>query len=316
MVQAQELTLRPARRRRRQAGRTAPGWIAAFCLPAFVLYGLFLVVPLLTAFYYGFFRWEGTRQGEFVGIGNYQEILTRYPLSDQISAALGHNVLFFVGTMVIQNTVGLGLAVLLHRSPRGKRLFQTLFSLPYLISPLIVGYIWSLLLSPTFGPINVALRAVGLDSWARPWLGEPDTALPVLILVNAWQWVGGPMLIFGAALAGVPRELEEAAAMDGASATRTFWSVRFPLLMPAVGVITVLTFIGCFNIFDLVYALGGSDGGPGGAMDVLGLLYYRTAFQGGSNAIGESSALAMLIFVLIFGISVALERVLRRREVT
>jgi len=84
--------------------------------------------------------------------------------------------------------------------------------------------------------------------------------------------------------------------------------------MPAVGVITVLTFIGCFNIFDLVYALGGSDGGPGGSMDVLGLLYYRTAFEGGANAIGESSALAIMFFVLIFGVALILERFLRRRE--
>ncbi|MGP3955981.1 carbohydrate ABC transporter permease [Nonomuraea sp. 3N208] len=298
------------------ANRVSWRWIAVFCLPALALYGLFVVVPLVTAFYYGLFRWEGIRQAEFVGLGNYGEVLTRYPLSEEIPTALWHNVLFFVGTMAIQNTIGLGLAVLLYRNPRGKRFFQTVFSLPYLISPLIVGYIWSLLLSPAFGPVNFILRTVGLESWARPWLGEPDTALPVLILVNAWQWVGGPMLIFLAALGGIPRELEEAAAMDGASAFRTFWSVRFPLLMPAVGVITVLTFIGCFNIFDLVYALGGSDGGPGGAMDVLGLLYYRTAFEGGTNAIGESSALAMMIFACVFGVSVVLERFLRRREVT
>jgi raffinose/stachyose/melibiose transport system permease protein len=300
---------------RRRAGRTSLGWILTFCLPAFVLYGMFVVVPLATAFYYGLFDWEGTQQGDFVGIGNYQEILTRYPISDEIFGAFWHNVLFFVGTMAIQNTIGLALALILHRNPWGKRLFQTLFSLPFLISPLIVGYIWSLMLSPTFGPVNAFLDGIGLESWSRPWLGEPDTALPVLILVNAWQWIGGPMLIFGAALGGIPREYEEAAAMDGASATRTFWSVRLPLLRPAVGVITVLTFIGCFNVFDLVYALGGSDGGPGGSMDVLGLLFYRTAFGSGTNAIGESSALAMLIFVLIFGVAIMLERLLRRREV-
>lgn len=314
MVRAETVAAAPKRRRFR-ADRTPLGWIAGFCLPALTLYGLLIVVPLGTAFYYGLFRWEGTRQAEFAGLANYQEVLTRYPLGDEIPVALWHNVLFFVGTMAIQNTIGLGLAVLLYRNPRFKRFFQAVFSLPYLISPLIVGYIWSLLLSPSFGPINHMLEAVGLESWARPWLGEPDTALPVLILVNAWQWIGGPMLIFLAALGGIPKELEEAASLDGASASRTFWSVRFPLLMPAVGVITVLTFIGCFNIFDLVYALGGSDGGPGGAMDVLGLLYYRTAFEGGANAIGESSALAMMIFVLIFGVAVALERLLRRREV-
>lgn len=309
--------VRPARGRRTyRANRTSLGWIAGFCLPALTLYGLLIVVPLATAFYYGFFRWEGTQRAQFAGLDNYQEVLTRYPLGDEIPVALWHNVLFFVGTMAIQNTVGLGLAVLLYRNPRFKRFFQAVFSLPYLISPLIVGYIWSLLLSPSFGPINYMLQSVGLDSWARPWLGDPDTALPVLILVNAWQWIGGPMLIFLAALGGIPKELEEAASLDGASAARAFWSVRFPLLMPAVGVITVLTFIGCFNIFDLVYALGGSDGGPGGAMDVLGLLYYRTAFEGGTNAIGESSALAMMIFVLIFGVALVLERFLRRREVS
>lgn len=320
MVRADVVTA-PRRRRARahptyRANRTPLGWIAGFCLPALILYASLIVVPLVTAFYYGFFRWEGTLKAEFAGLGNYREVLTRYPLGDEIPIALWHNVLFFVGTMAIQNTVGLGLAVMLYRNPRFKRFFQVVFSLPYLISPLIVGYIWSLMLSPSFGPINFMLKSVGLDSWARPWLGEPSTALPVLILVNAWQWIGGPMLIFLAALGGIPKELEEVAALDGASAWRAFWSIRFPLLRPAVGVITVLTFIGCFNIFDLVYALGGSDGGPGGSMDVLGLLYYRTAFQGGTNAIGESSALAIMIFVLIFGVAVALERFLRRREVT
>lgn len=302
-------------RRRRRPNRTHLGWLAVFCGPALLLYATFVVAPLVIAFYYGLFEWNGTLQSGFVGLDNYREIVTRYPINDQIFTALWHNTLFFVGTMAIQNTIGLGLALLLHRNPWGKRLFQTLFSLPFLISPLIVGYLWSLLLSPQFGPINAALTGIGLESWARPWLGEPATALPVLILVNAWQWIGGPMLIFGAALGGIPRELEEAAALDGATPARAFWSVRLPLLMPAIGVITVLTFIGCFNIFDLPYALGGSSGGPAGSMDVLGLLFYRTAFEGGTNAIGESSALAVLIFVLIFGVAIGLERLLRRREV-
>lgn len=308
-------------RRRRGRGGPAQGrrvawrWVVAFCLPGAGLYSAMVIYPLLTALVYGFFAWEGTTRGPFVGVGNYLEVLTRYPISSELGAALLHNVLFFVGTMAIQNTIGLGLALILHRNPRGKRFFQTLFSMPFLISPLIVGYLWSLLLSPTFGPVNAALKAVGLESWAQPWLGEPDLALPVLILVNAWQWIGGPLLIFGAALGGIPQSLEEAAQIDGARPWTLFWRIRFPLLMPAVGVITVLTFIGCFNVFDLVYALGGTSGGPGGSMDVLGLLYYRTAFRGGSNAIGESSAVAMLMFILIFGVALLLERLLRRREV-
>jgi raffinose/stachyose/melibiose transport system permease protein len=305
--------------RTRARGRYSPervsfGWIALFSGPALVLYTVLVIVPIFTAFIYGLFTWKGTTPDAFVGFGNYVELFTRYPVNEQLGSALWHNVLFFVGTMLVQNTIGLGLAVLLHRTKRGKRLFQTLYSTPYLLSPLIVGYLWAMLLSPTFGPINEALRAIGLDALALPWLGQPNTALPVLILINAWQWIGGPLLIFGAALGGIPAELEEAAQLDGASHWRLFWAVRFPLIMPAVGVITVLTFIGCFNIFDLVYALGGSNGGPSGSMDVLGLLYYRLAFDGGTNAIGDSSAMAVLMFILVFGVAIALERLLRRRE--
>ncbi|MDR7184436.1 raffinose/stachyose/melibiose transport system permease protein [Microbacterium trichothecenolyticum] len=307
--------------RTRVRGRYSPehislGWIALFSGPALVLYTVLVIVPILTAFVYGLFDWKGTTAGAFVGLGNYIELFTRYPVNEQIGAAFWHNVLFFIGTMLVQNTIGLGLAVLLHRTTTGKRLFQTLYSTPYLLSPLIVGYLWAMLLSPTFGPINAGLRAIGLDALALPWLGQPGTALPVLILINAWQWIGGPLLIFGAALGGIPQELEEAAALDGASPSRLFWSIRFPLIMPAVGIITVLTFIGCFNLFDLVYALGGSGGGPSGSMDVLGLLYYRLAFDGGTNAIGESSAMAVLMFALVFGVAIALERFLRRREVS
>lgn len=305
--------------RTRARGRYSPehvsiGWIALFSGPALVLYTVLVIVPIFTAFVYGLFTWKGTTPDAFVGLGNYVELFTRYPVNEQLGSALWHNVLFFVGTMAIQNTIGLGLAVLLHRTRRGKRVFQTLYSTPYLLSPLIVGYLWAMLLSPTFGPINEALRAVGLDALALPWLGQPSTALPVLILINAWQWIGGPLLIFGAALGGIPAELEEAGQLDGASSWRLFWAVRFPMIMPAVGVITVLTFIGCFNIFDLVYALGGSNGGPSGSMDVLGLLYYRLAFDGGTNAIGDSSAMAVLMFILVFGVAIALERLLRRRE--
>lgn len=295
--------------------KTSIAWLTLFAGPALLLYSLLVIIPILTAFVYGLFRWKGVVPDGFTGIGNYVDLFTRYPENQQVLTALGHNLVFFIGTMLVQNTIGLGLAVLLHRTGPGKRLFQTLYSIPYLISPLIVGYLWSLLLSPNFGPINAGLRSLGLGGLALPWLGQPETALPVLVLINAWQWIGGPLLIFGAALGGVPRELEEAAALDGASANRVFWAIRFPLIMPAVGVITVLTFIGTFNIFDLVYALGGSTGGPSGAMDVLGVMYFRLAFGGGTNAVGESSAFAVLSFILIFGVAIMLEKLLRRREV-
>jgi len=288
--------------------------LVVFVAPAFLLYTVFIVYPLFSALQYSFFDWKGTARGSFVGLANFTDLFSVYPLDRKLGVAFWHNCLFFVGTMAVQNTLGLLFAVLLHRRRFGKRLFQTLYTLPYMVSPIVVGYLWVLMLRPQFGAVNALFDAVGLDSLSRPWLGDPGTSLPVVILINAWQWIGFPMLLFGAALAAIPDEYEDAARVDGATGWRAFRHITLPLLTPALGTVAVLTFIGNFNVFGLIYAIGGSQGGPAGSTDVLGLLFYRTAFQGGLNAIGRSSALAVLMFVFIFGTAVAANRYLRRRE--
>jgi raffinose/stachyose/melibiose transport system permease protein len=321
VVQAQGLTTAAAPRSTggRGAGNppTAPRWplVVAFVAPAFLLYTGFIVYPLASALQYSFFEWRGTARGAFTGFDNFTKLVTTYPLNHELWRAFLHNGVFFIGTMLIQNTAGLAFAIWLQKR-RGKRFLQTAFTMPYLVSPLVVGYLWSLILSPTFGPLNAALRAVGLDSLALPWLGDPQTALPVVILVNAWQWVGFPMLLFAAALAGIPEEYGEAATVDGASGWQRFRHITLPLLAPAISIVSVLTFIGNFNVFGLVFAMGTSEGGPAGSTDVLELLFYRTAFEshGDLNAIGRSSALAVVMFVFIFGVSLAANRALRRRE--
>jgi raffinose/stachyose/melibiose transport system permease protein len=285
-----------------------------FIAPAFLLYTAFVVYPLLTALEYSLFDWRGTARGGFAGLGNFIDLLSTYPVNQQLGRAVVHNAAFFAGTMLVQNTLGLTFAVLLHRNRRFKRLFQTAYTMPYLVSPLVVGYLWTLILNPVFGPVNTLLRSIGLDSLALPWLGDPGTALPVVVLVNAWQWVGFPMLLFAAALGGIPDEYADAARVDGASSWQAFRHVTLPLLVPAIGTVTVLTFIGNVNIFGLVYAMGGSTGNPAGATDVLGLLFYRTAFQSGSvNSIGQSSALAVMMFIVVFGTSLGATAYLRRR---
>ena len=290
-----------------------------FLLPAFLLYTVFMVYPLLSALADSFWRWEGTARRGFAGADNFTSLFTTFPLNRQLGPAFWHTIAFFAGTMIVQNTFGLLVAVLLVELPAARRFLRTVYTVPYLIGGLVVGYLWSLLLSPTFGPVNAGLHAAGLGSLARPWLGDPATALPVVILVNAWQYLGFPVLLFGAALAGLPPEYGEAARVDGASARQRFFRVTLPLLLPAIGVVTILTFIGSMNTFELVYSLEGAQGnqptGPGGATDVLGLIFYRVAFQeGGSNAIGVSSALAVLLFVFTFGIAVVANRIVRRRE--
>jgi raffinose/stachyose/melibiose transport system permease protein len=276
---------------------------------------VFVLYPMLTAFSYAFFEWRGTTRGGFAGLANFETIFTKAPFRTDLPRALGHNVLFFAGTMAIQNTIGLAIAFLLHRRESTRRVLQTLYAMPYLLSPIVIGYLWTLLLSPSFGPVNRLLTAVGLEEWALPWLGQPSTAIWVVVLVSVWQWVGFPVLLYGAALGGIPDDLVEAARVDGASNRQSFFKIVLPLLVPAIGTVSVLTFIFAMEAFALPYAMGGSTGNPAGATDFVSLLFYRTAFDSGSiDAIGSSSALATLLFLLIFGGALGATAVLRRHE--
>ncbi|MFI9489461.1 carbohydrate ABC transporter permease [Promicromonospora sp. NPDC052451] len=286
-----------------------------FLLPAAALFAVFVLYPMATALTYSLFSWRGTAQGAFAGVDNFVALFTTEPYRSQLPRAFGHNALLFAGAMLAQNTVGLLLAYVLHQRERFRRLFQVLFTMPYLVSPLVVGYLWSLLLSPLFGPVNALLRAVGLDAVAQPWLGDPDTALWVVVLVTAWQWVGFPLLVYGAALGALDPSTQEAAMLDGATSAQRFWHVTLPMLTPVIGTVSVLTFIFSMEAFPIPYALGGSSGSPAGATDVMSLLFYRTAFHSGaSNAIGISSAVAIVLFVVIVGVSVAFTRWFRGVE--
>ena len=193
------------------------------------------------------------------------------------------------------------------------------YSLPYLMSSLVVGYIWSLILAPGWGVLNAVFRALGLESLDRAWLGDPGLIMPVLLLINCWQWIGLAVLIFGAALGGIPAEQLEAARLDGAGYWRIVGTIQFPQVLGSVQIFTVLIFIGAFNAFDLIYAIGGTSGGPGGAADVLGTLFYRIAFDNDLNALGLSGALATLILGIILIASLVIiavfERIRKRYDV-
>ena len=317
MVQADQLSRTKPRKRSPRPSGTVLGWPATvvFLAPAVIIFSVFVLYPMITAFSYAFFDWQGTARGAFSGVGNFLTLFTAEPFKSELPRALMHNLLLFAGAMVFQNTVGLAIASFLYKRRRFKKLFQTLYTLPYLVSPLVIGYLWTLLLSPLFGPVNALLKAIGLGELAQPWLGQPSTALWVIVLVTAWQWLGFPILLYGAALGGIPEELTEAASLDGATAWQRFRSITLPLLTSAIGTVSILTFIGSMEALALPYAMGGSTGSPAGATDVLSLMFYRTAFESGaSNAIGISSALATLLFVFIFGVALAFTSIIRRRE--
>lgn len=316
MVQANKVRTSPSSGPTRKKGvRLSKSASIFFVLPAVAIFGVFVLYPMVMAFSYAFFQWHGTARGGFAGFANFFALFTQAPYKTDVPRAFLHNLLIFVVAMIVQNTLGMALAYAIYHLRRGKRFFQVLYTLPYLVSSIVIGYLWSLMLSSTFGPVNKALQVIGLGHFALPWLGNPDTAIWVLVLVVVWQWIGFPVLLYGAALGGVPVDLDDAASIDGANRRQRFFSVTLPLIMPAITTVSVLGFIGAMETFALPYALGGSDGSPAGSTDVLSLVFYRVAFESGdSNGTGMSSALATLLFVFIFGVSVLATGIMRRRE--
>jgi len=232
--------------------------------------------------------------------------------------ALRHNTLVFIAVMLLQTSLGLLVAYALFKVIRGRRLYRTIVFLPVIFSLVIVGYMWQTLLDPYYGPINQVLMKVGLTEWALPWLGDTRTALPTLVFINLWRWVGFPAIVFLAGLNAISQEFIEAARIDGASEGQIFRRILFPLLAPSLTIITVLTFIGAFEWFDLPFVLGGSNGSPAGATDTLALMFYRLSFgsvDSGANNVGVGSALGVVIFTIV-GLGAALgSNLLRRREV-
>ena len=293
-------------------------WMGFLLLPPALILFTFVFLPMASALLFSVYDWNGLVRGEFVGLENFRKVLFDPNRNWFLFNAFKNNVIVFVTLMVVQNGLALVIAMLLAREPRGARFYQVVFFLPVILSTVIIGFQWKLFLNPIFGLVNKSLHAVGLGEWALPWLGLPETALPAMMLVNAWAWVGFPALVFLAAIHRIPKDLIEAARLDGASEWRIARDVIWPLMAPAVTIVVVLTFIGSFNWFELPFIMAGLEGSPAYSTDMLGLLFYRTAFgsiSAGGTEFGTGSALAVLIFLFIFTVSIIATKFLTAREV-
>jgi raffinose/stachyose/melibiose transport system permease protein len=293
-------------------------WIAALLAPALLIVSAFVILPLASAFLYSLYSWNGLARGPFSGLENFRLVLTQEPFASWTYRALLHNAVVFVALMAVQNGAAFLLAFLLLKALPGHRFHRVAIFLPVVLSSVIVGAMWKLFLNPIFGLVNQALVALGFASLAQPWLGQPSTALGSLVLVNAWHWLGFPALVYLAGMQRISRESLEAARLDGASDWQMMTRIVWPLVAPATTVVVILTFIGSFNWFEIPYVMTGLDGSPGGATDVLGLYFYRTAFgnpTAGLQDFGRASALAVLMFIGIAAVSVVWTRALRRREI-
>lgn len=278
-------------------------YLLVFIAPALVVYSVFFVLPLVDSMRLSFFRpSELGGPLAWVGLRNYIDLVTTDPWATRFWGALRHNAVFFVIIMLVQNPIGMTLAALLDaRLLRGRAVYRTVLFAPAMLSVVVSGFVWKLMLSPIWGVVHEIMQGIGIGSLFRPWLGLEKTALVTLSLISSWQYFGIPMMLFLAALVGVPDELIDSARVDGASAWGCFWRIQFPLIMPTVGIVTVLTFTGTLNAFDLVFSVQSLFANPNYATDLLGTFFYRTFFGAVATSANPTmgATVGMAIFLII-----------------
>ena len=285
------------------ARRRFPVHIVVFLAPAVLIYTAVMIWPLANTLRLSLFSMQGGER-VFVGLDNFRTLFGDPKWSSTFWNALKNNLWFFFVHMIAQNPIGIALAAILS-SPRlrGAAVYRTAFFIPAILSFVIVGFVWKLILSPIWGIAPGMLDMVGLKSLFAPWLGRPGSALTTVALVSVWQFVGIPMMLIYAALLNIPDEVLEAGQVEGITGWSAFWKIKLPLIWPTVGIVSILTFVGNFNAFDLIYVMQGALAGPDFSTDVLGTFLYRTFFgfqlQQGDPHMGATVASVMFAIILV-----------------
>jgi raffinose/stachyose/melibiose transport system permease protein len=289
--------------------KSFPTYLVVFLAPALIIYTIFMVYPLLNSLRLSFYSINDQKVETFIGLQNYVTLFTNSNFAPRFWGALKNNFIFFAVHMLVQNPIGLLLAALLSAGGRGRRFYRTTLFMPTVLSVVIIGFIWQLILNPLWGVAESMMKLVGLGSLFKPWLGLTSTALVTVSLISVWQFTGIPMILFYTALIGIPEELVEAGRVDGANGWQAFWHIKFPLVLPTLGIVAILTFVGNFNAFDLIYTMKGALAGPDFATDIMGTLFYRTFFgqqlQLGDPNMGATIA-AMMFLIIMSGVLIYL----------
>jgi raffinose/stachyose/melibiose transport system permease protein len=275
-------------------------------LPALALYTLFVLFPIVQAARFSLFDWNGLEAlDQFVGLANFERALA----DPVFLGAVSHNAIIVVLSLAVQIPFALGLALMLNRRFRGRAILRLIFFAPYVIAEVITAIVWSLLLQPN-GLAEHFMTAIGLGDAYHPWLASPGTVLIALFFVITWKYFGFHMILLLAGLQGIPREVEEAAAIDGASRWQGIRYITLPLLGPTIRVSVFLSIIGSLQLFDLVWVT--TRGGPVNASTTMAVYMFDRGFV--RFQFGYGSAVAVILFLICFVLALAYQRWVMRRD--
>jgi len=273
-----------------------------FLLPAFFLYTLFSIYPLVFVIPFSFVKWGGTGPIQFAGFQNFISIFGNSLLVSQLGNAYKNVFYRLVLNFGIIDVLLIPLAYMIYRKIPGGSFFKTVIFMPNFVNSVAIVFMVTLFFSPGFGLYGIVMKAIGLGQYANPgiWV-DPKLGVPLTVLVSAWRTTGYELLLFIASFNTVPTELDDAARIDGAGELSRFFHIFLPLSKPTLINILVIQYIASLLHFDMAFMLGGIGGGPGGNMDTVMLFFYRNIFGGGfvNNFVGAGSALSMVIVIPI-----------------
>jgi raffinose/stachyose/melibiose transport system permease protein len=295
----------PSAGRRRFRGLVT---ITLFLLPALVLFGLLVLAPIVVAAYTSLFKWNGLGgvPSQFIGLDNF----TRMFADEVFLGDLRRGLLLIIFSIVIQLPLALAIAMLLNQKIRGRAFYRLLFFSPYVLSEVITGVLFTMILSPEEGLANQILGAVGLSSLQSSWLAEPSTVMVSLFFVLTWKYFGFHMILYLAGRQSIPKELGEAAAIDGAGSWNQFRYVTLPLLGPTIRISVFLSIIYSIQLFDLVWVL--TSGGPIHSSETMAVTMFQFGFK--RSQIGYASAISVVMFLISLVFALGYQRYVMRRD--
>lgn len=286
-----------------------------FILPGFLIYTLFAIIPIFSAMYYSFFEWPGIGEKTFVGLDNFITLFTDETVAPIFYNALFNNLKYILCIWFVITPVQFILAYILFIKIRGAQYFKLMLFLPYVISSTIIGFFTTLIFDPNIGSLNAVIESMG--GTRGLWLGDPNMAFKILILVVLWQGIGTGMMIFYSDMQGIPNSLIEASEMDGANEWVKLTKIIFPMSISSFTTNMVMSTIWALAVFDLPFLLGGVTGGADKSLDFVNIMFYRytfgTALNGKSN-MGFGAAISVVMFLIIAVITLVLTQLLKKLE--
>lgn len=287
------IKVRKIRQKKTKLGGLNAGQLAVLCVPALIIFLGFVIFPVILAAYYGLFRWKGygtpSVNGQFVGLQNFQVALT----DPQFQRAVGNTFFVLIMSLILQGPLAILFALLLNQKFKGRGLIRTLIFVPYVLSEVIVGTGWSLMLQ-MHGAVNQVLNQMGLE--AIDWIASPKYAKWTLMFIITWKYIGFAVVLMIAGMQSIPDELYEAAEVDGAGFWRRQWSITLPLLMPTIKLWAFLSMIGSLQLFDLVYIIWGQYVSDTAGVSTMAT--YMTREGRLANNYGYGSAVAVIMFII------------------